>query len=34
MKWLFDNEVIPYLQRKFSLSETLTYRVLKVAEIG
>ena len=34
MKWLFDHEVIPYLQRKFSLAETLTYRVLKVAEIG
>ena len=34
MKWLFDNEVVPYLQNKFSLAETLTYRVLKVAEIG
>ena len=34
MKWLFDNEVVPYLQKKFSLAETLTYRVLKVAEIG
>ena len=34
MKWLFDNEVVPYLQKRFSLAETLTYRVLKVAEIG
>ncbi len=34
MKWLFDNEVVPYLQKKFALAETLTYRILKVAEIG
>ena len=34
MKWLFDNEVAPYLKRKFSLSEIITYRVLKVADIG
>ena len=34
MKWLFDNEVAPYLQRKFDLNETITYRVLKVAELG
>lgn len=34
MKWLFDNEVVPYLQKRFSLAETLTYRVVKVAEIG
>jgi nicotinamide-nucleotide amidase len=34
MKWLFDNEVIPYLRKKFSLNEIITYRVLKVAEIG
>ncbi|HJO82668.1 MAG: CinA family nicotinamide mononucleotide deamidase-related protein [SAR202 cluster bacterium] len=34
MKWLFDNEVAPYLQRKFELTETITYRVLKVAELG
>ena len=34
MKWLFDNEVVPYLRRKFALSEMITYRVLKVAEIG
>src|SRR5262249_45997136 len=34
LKWLFDNEVTPYLRRKFSLSEIITYRVLKVAELG
>ena len=34
MKWLFDNEVLPYLRKRFNLSETITYRVLKVAELG
>jgi len=34
LKWLFDNEVAPYLRRKFSLSEIITYRVVKVAELG
>ena len=34
MKWLFDNEVVPYLRKKFNLSETIAYRVLKVAEMG
>ena len=34
LKWLFDNEVEPYLRRSFALSETITYRVLKVAELG
>ena len=34
LKWLFDNEVIPYLRRKFKLSEVITYRVLKVADMG
>ncbi|MDP6451683.1 MAG: CinA family nicotinamide mononucleotide deamidase-related protein, partial [SAR202 cluster bacterium] len=34
MKWLFDNEVAPYLQNKFNLTETIIYRVLKVAELG
>jgi nicotinamide-nucleotide amidase len=34
MKWLFDNEVAPYLKRKFDLNETIIYRVLKVAELG
>ena len=34
MKWLFINEVVPYLQRKFGLSEIITYKILKVAELG
>jgi nicotinamide-nucleotide amidase len=34
MKWLFDNEVIPYLQKRFALSDVITYRVLKVADMG
>ena len=34
LKWLFDNEVVPYLRKRFNLSEIITYRVLKVAEIG
>ncbi|MBM4255266.1 MAG: CinA family nicotinamide mononucleotide deamidase-related protein [Deltaproteobacteria bacterium] len=34
LKWLFENEVAPYLRRKFSLNEIITYRVLKVAELG
>ena len=34
MKWLFDNEVVPHLHKKFDLSEVITYRVLKVADIG
>ena len=34
LKWLFDNEVVPYLRKRFHLSEVITYKVLKVAEIG
>ncbi len=34
MKWLFDNEVLPYLRKKFGLTQTIHYRVLKVADIG
>ena len=34
LKWLFDNELVPYLRKKFDLGETIVYRVLKVAEIG
>ena len=34
MKWLFDHEVIPYLRRKFHLSEAIYSRVLKVADLG
>jgi nicotinamide-nucleotide amidase len=34
MKWLFDNEVVPYLRPKFNLSEIIYSRVLKVADLG
>ena len=34
LKWLFDNEVVPYLRERFKLSETLTYRILKVGDLG
>ena len=34
LKWLVDNEVVPYLRQKLGLSEVITYRVLKVAEMG
>lgn len=34
LKWLFDNEVVPYIRRRHGLSEVITYRVLKVAQLG
>ena len=34
LKWLFDNELLPYLRKRFTLSETIFFKVLKVAEIG
>ena len=34
MRWLFDNEVVPYLRRKFGLSESIYSRVLKVVDLG
>ena len=34
MKWLMMQEVIPYLQRRFDLRETIHYRVLKVIDMG
>ena len=34
LKWLFDNEVVPYLRRSFDLSEAIYSRVLKVADLG
>ena len=34
MKWLITNEIIPYLQKKYDLGETIHYRVLKVADLG
>jgi nicotinamide-nucleotide amidase len=34
MKWLFENEVEPYLREKFKLAEVIHYRVLKIVGIG
>ncbi len=34
LKWLFENEVEPYLRRRFNLAETITYRVLKIVGVG
>lgn len=34
LKWLFENEVEPYLRRKFDLAEVITYRVLKIVGLG
>ncbi len=34
LKWLFDNEVVPYIRKRYGLSEVITYRVLKVAQLG
>ena len=34
MKWLVDNEVIPYLRKKFNLKQMIHYRILKVADLG
>ncbi len=34
LKWLFENEVEPYLRRKFRLNEVITSRVLKIIGMG
>jgi nicotinamide-nucleotide amidase len=34
LKWLFENEVDPYLRRKFNLAEVIHYRVLKIVGVG
>ena len=34
MKWLFDNELAPYLRRKFQITDAIYSRVLKVADLG
>lgn len=34
MKWLVDNEVLPYLRQKFGLSQVIHYKVLKVTDLG
>jgi nicotinamide-nucleotide amidase len=34
MKWLFENEVEPYLRKKFHRAEVIHYRVLKIVGVG
>jgi nicotinamide-nucleotide amidase len=34
MKWLIDNEVIPYVKKKFNVTSVIKYRVLKVVDLG
>ncbi|PKB64358.1 MAG: hypothetical protein BZY80_02885 [SAR202 cluster bacterium Io17-Chloro-G2] len=34
MKWLFDNELVPYLRGKFGLFDSIYSRVLKVSDLG
>src|SRR5947207_14151481 len=34
LKWLFENEVEPYLLRQFNLAEVIHYRVLKIVGVG
>ena len=34
LKWLFENELEPYLRNKFNLAEVIHYRVLKIVGVG
>ena len=34
MKWLIDNEIIPYLVSKYKLEEIIHYKVLKTIDLG
>ena len=34
MKWLIDNEIIPYLVSKYKLKEIIHYKVLKTIDLG
>ncbi len=34
MKWLIENEVMPYLRGKFGLKQVIHYKLLKVADLG
>ena len=34
LKWLFENEVMPYTRKRFGITDLITYRVLKVSELG
>ncbi|MFP6593968.1 MAG: CinA family nicotinamide mononucleotide deamidase-related protein [Dehalococcoidia bacterium] len=34
MKWLIDNEVLPFIKEKFNVTDVIQYRVLKTVDIG
>jgi nicotinamide-nucleotide amidase len=34
MKWLIDNEIIPFLIKKYSIKEIIHYKVLKTIDLG
>jgi nicotinamide-nucleotide amidase len=34
LKWLFENEIEPYLRTRFNLAEVIHYRVLKIVGVG
>tara|TARA_B100000530_G_scaffold107920_2_gene67007 strand:+ start:169 stop:1398 length:1230 start_codon:yes stop_codon:yes gene_type:complete len=34
MKWLVENEVIPYLRKRYELNEIIHYKVLKTIDLG
>ena len=34
MKWLIDNEIIPYLRDRYGLSQVIHYKLLKVTDLG
>lgn len=34
MKWLIDNEVLPYIKEKFNVTDAIQYRVLKTVDLG
>lgn len=34
MKWLFDNELVPYLRGRFGLTDSIYSRVLKISDMG
>ena len=34
MKWLIENEIIPYLRQKFGLKQVIHYKLLKVSDLG
>ena len=34
MKWLIENEIIPYLRQKFDLKQVIHYKLLKVSDLG